>query len=286
MHDTLGHGKTQGSPCVLHRRPLRPSRFARIRRRRSAIAWRDTPNSRATAAWPASSTSSAHSRRVACSSASSREMRPSSECRCRFSVVVRSLRGRGTHSGYPPRCSTKGILDRTLHLLGPERYLEQRLAAARWRVGSGSPPESRRAGRPAYAATSGGSTARSTTAQQNDHPRTNRCKPRQSQRPNRRSRPSTVLKDRKKSERVGHSGPRTSAAPARRGAHPRSRAIRRSRSLAYLSDRPDRRSHSLLTRRHSAARMNNTSAPHRRQRPNLVAGLQPVPSFDREPRRC
>jgi hypothetical protein len=134
VHDTLGHAKTQGSPCALHRRPLRPSRFARIRRRRSAIAWRDTPNSRATAAWPASSTSSAHSRRVACSSASSREMRPSSECRCRFSVVVRSLRGRGTHSGYPPRRSTKGFLDGTLHLLGPTDYLEQRLAAARWRV--------------------------------------------------------------------------------------------------------------------------------------------------------
>jgi hypothetical protein len=121
VHDTLGHGKPQGIPCVFHRRPLRPSRFAWIRRRRSATAWRDTPNSRATAAWPASSTSSAHSRRVACSSASSRPMRPSSECRCRFSVVVRSLRGRGTHSAYPLGRSTKGNLDGTLHLLGPER---------------------------------------------------------------------------------------------------------------------------------------------------------------------
>jgi hypothetical protein len=108
MHDTLGHGKTQGIPCDLHRRPLRPSRFARIRRTRSAIAWRDTPSSRATAPWPASSTSSAHSRRVAWSSASSRPIRPSSECRCRFSGVVRSLRGRGTHSAYPLR----GVLPR------------------------------------------------------------------------------------------------------------------------------------------------------------------------------
>lgn len=107
-HDTLGHGKRQGPPCAFHRRPLRPSRFARIRRRRSATAWRDTPNSRATAPWPASSTSSAHSRRVACSSTSSRPMRPSSECRCRFSGVVRSLRGRGTHSAYPLR----GVLPR------------------------------------------------------------------------------------------------------------------------------------------------------------------------------
>jgi hypothetical protein len=108
MHDTLGHGKTQGTPCDLHRRPLRPSRFARIRRTRSAIAWRDTPSSRATAPWPTSSTSSAHSRRVAWSSASSRPIRPSSECRCRFSGVVRSLRGRGTHSAYPLR----GVLPR------------------------------------------------------------------------------------------------------------------------------------------------------------------------------
>jgi hypothetical protein len=101
IHPATGKGK--GPPCALHRRPLRPLRFARIRRRRSAIAWRDTPSSRATAAWPASSTSSAHSRRVACSSTSSRPMRPSSECRCRFSIVVRSLRGRGTHSAYPLR---------------------------------------------------------------------------------------------------------------------------------------------------------------------------------------
>jgi hypothetical protein len=108
VHDTLGHGKTQGPPCDLHRRPVRPSRFARIRRRRSAIAWRDTPNSRATAPWPTSSTRSAHSWRVACSSTSSRAIRPSSECRCRFSGVVRSLRGRGTHSGYPLR----GVLPR------------------------------------------------------------------------------------------------------------------------------------------------------------------------------
>jgi len=56
-------------------------------------------------------------------------------------------RSRHAPSVSAPGRSTKGILDGTLDFMGLNDYLEQRLAAARWRVGSGSPPESRRAGR-------------------------------------------------------------------------------------------------------------------------------------------
>jgi hypothetical protein len=69
----------------------------------------------------------------------------------------------------------------------------------------------------AYAVINGGRTARSTFAQlrrKKDHPRMNTCQPSHSQSPNKTKRPSAiVMKDRKKSESVGHSGPWTSPMP-------------------------------------------------------------------------